>query len=36
MRGTWNIITDLAVPLPVRVITDMLGVPYADHAMVRA
>ena len=34
--GKLDIISQLAVPLPVRVITDMLGVPYADHAMVRA
>jgi cytochrome P450 len=31
-RGRMDIIADLAAPLPVRVIAEMLGVPPEDHA----
>ena len=30
-RGSMEVIEDLAYPLPVRVITEMLGVPLEDH-----
>ena len=30
-RGSMEVIEDLAYPLPVRVITEMLGVPIEDH-----
>ncbi len=30
-RGSMEVIEDLAYPLPVRVITEMLGVPHEDH-----
>ncbi len=30
-RGQVDIVPQLAYPLPVRIITDMLGVPLADH-----
>jgi cytochrome P450 len=30
-RGSMDVIEDLAYPLPVRVITEMLGVPHEDH-----
>src|SRR3954453_2939626 len=30
-RGSMDVIEDLAYPLPVRVITEMLGVPLEDH-----
>jgi cytochrome P450 len=30
-RGSLEVIEDLAYPLPVRVITEMLGVPHDDH-----
>jgi len=30
-RGECDLVTDLAVPLPVRVIADMLGVPFAQR-----
>ncbi|MBA3826057.1 MAG: cytochrome P450 [Ktedonobacterales bacterium] len=31
-RGTMDVITDLAYPLPVTVIAEMLGIPVADRA----
>lgn len=34
-RGTADLIEDLAVPLPVRVICELLGVPAADRARFR-
>ena len=30
-QGSMEVIEDLAYPLPVRVITEMLGVPHEDH-----
>lgn len=30
-RGSMEVVEDLAYPLPVRVITEMLGVPLEDH-----
>jgi len=30
-RGSMEVIEELAYPLPVRVITEMLGVPHEDH-----
>src|SRR4051812_1456995 len=30
-RGSMEVIEDIAYPLPVRVITEMLGVPHEDH-----
>jgi len=30
-RGSMDVIEELAYPLPVRVITEMLGVPHEDH-----
>jgi len=30
-RGSMEVVEDLAYPLPVRVITEMLGVPIEDH-----
>jgi len=35
-RGQMDVIADLAYPLPVTVICDMLGVPVADHEQIRA
>jgi cytochrome P450 len=32
--GTIDVVTDLAAPIPLRVICDMMGVPEADRAMV--
>jgi cytochrome P450 len=32
-RGSIEVIEDLAYPLPVRVITEMLGVPHDDHEL---
>ena len=34
-RGEFDVIADLAWPLPVRVICQMLGLPYEDRDMVR-
>jgi hypothetical protein len=35
-KGGMEIVEDLAFPLPVTVISDMLGVPKADHEQLRA
>jgi pimeloyl-[acyl-carrier protein] synthase len=35
-RGGMDVIEDLAYPLPVTVICEMLGVPLDDHASIRA
>jgi cytochrome P450 len=35
-KGQMDIVADLAVPLPVMVIADMLGVPESDHDLFRA
>jgi pimeloyl-[acyl-carrier protein] synthase len=34
--GSMDLVTDLAIPLPLTVIGTMLGVPRADHARVKA
>jgi pimeloyl-[acyl-carrier protein] synthase len=34
-RGEMDVIADLAYPLPVRVICEMLGVPLSDHESIR-
>jgi cytochrome P450 len=34
-RGSMDVIADLAYPLPVTVICEMLGVPLADHESIR-
>lgn len=34
-KGEMDIVADLAVPLPVTVIADMLGVPESDHNLFR-
>ena len=33
--GSWDVIADLAYPLPVTVICEMLGVPLDDHEAIR-
>ncbi len=33
--GPMDVIADLAYPLPVQVICDMVGIPRADHALLR-
>jgi len=33
-RGTLDVVADLAYPLPVRVICELLGVPYADRHLI--
>jgi len=33
--GRMDVIADLAYPLPVQVICDMVGIPRADHALLR-
>ena len=35
-RGEMDVLTDLAAPLPVRIIAEMMGVPYADRDRLRA
>ncbi len=34
-EGAMDVIADLAYPLPVQVICDMVGIPRADHALLR-
>jgi cytochrome P450 len=34
-RGSMDVVVDLAYPLPLTVICEMLGVPVADHALFR-
>ena len=35
-RGAMDVLTDLAAPLPVRIIAEMMGVPYEDRDRLRA
>ncbi|MDE2795318.1 MAG: cytochrome P450 [Gemmatimonadota bacterium] len=35
-RGAMDVLTDLAAPLPVRIIAEMMGVPYEDRDHLRA
>ncbi|MCY9357097.1 cytochrome P450 [Bacillus spizizenii] len=34
-KGEMDLVKDYAYPLPINVISDMLGVPQADHAQIR-
>ncbi|SCK54747.1 cytochrome P450 [Streptomyces sp. WMMB 322] len=33
-RGTWDLVSDLAVPVPMSVMSELLGVPEADRDMI--
>lgn len=35
-NGTMDVLTELAAPLPVRIIAEMMGVPYEDRDRLRA